>query len=200
MITAIQELEGQYRDALGNGPSRELKRNGMFPAVIYGKGKPNVNIALDLKEVSLRMHKPGFMSQLFNIQVGKDTFLALPYAVQLHPVTDTIEHIDFLHVAENSEIKVHVKFHFINQNKSLGIKRGGVLNILRREVELLCNPHNIPVSIDVDLGDMEIGQTIHMNDIVLPEGTKLAHSDNATVATLIGRADKEETAKEENEE
>lgn len=189
MSVAVQVLEGQYREVLGKGPSRELRRNGKIPAVIYGKGKKNVHVALDAKEMNTRYNKVGFTSQLFNIKVGKEAYLAIPFEIHTHPVTDMVEHIDFIHVDEKSEIKVHVKLHFINQDKSVGIKRGGVINIARREIEIVCKPQNIPTYIDVDLLNIDINQSIHINDIEMPEGVRFAGNENITIAAIVGRSD-----------
>ncbi|MBN9543362.1 MAG: 50S ribosomal protein L25/general stress protein Ctc [Alphaproteobacteria bacterium] len=195
MSVAVQVLDGQYREELGKGPSREIRRQGMVPAVIYGKNKENVHIALDSKEINTRYNKVGFTSQLFNIKVGKEAFLAIPFEIHTHPVTDNVEHVDFIHVDENSEVKVHVKLHFINSDKCIGIKRGGVINIARREVELVCKPQNIPTVVDIDLLNVDINHSVHINDIELPEGVKFAGSENITLAAVVGRGDdKEETA------
>ncbi|MBN8828531.1 MAG: 50S ribosomal protein L25/general stress protein Ctc [Sphingobacteriia bacterium] len=189
MSIAAQIIEGEYRTNLGKGSARELRRNKKVPAIIYGKNKENVNITLDAKEMTVRMHKSGFMAQLLNIKVGKETYLALPYEVQLHPVSDSIEHIDFIHVDEKSEVKVHVKIHYTNQDKTIGIKRGGVLNIVRREIELVCKAQNIPHFIEFDLSTLDIGSSIHINDIDLPAGTRFAGTENVTLVTIVGRVD-----------
>lgn len=194
MSVAVQILDGEYREVIGKGPSRELRRNGKVPAVIYGKEKENIHVALDAKEMNTRYNKVGFTSQLFNIKVGKEKFLAIPFEIQTHPVTDLVEHIDFIHVDEKSDVKVHVKLQFTNQDKCIGIKRGGVINIARREIEIICKPNNIPTFIEIDLTTLDIAHSLHINDLNLPKGVKYAGHDNATVAAIVGRTDDKEAS------
>ncbi|AZL15741.1 50S ribosomal protein L25/general stress protein Ctc [Rickettsiales endosymbiont of Stachyamoeba lipophora] len=192
MSTEIDTLAAELREEMGKGAARELRRNGMVPAIVYGHGKENINLAINEHEITLRSRKGGFMSKLLNIEVKGKKHLAIPYIVQYHPVTDKIEHMDFMFVSTDAEIKVHVPLHFINQDKSLGVKRGGVVNIVRREIELLCNPMTIPAQIDIDLADLNINNSIHMEDLKLPKGAKFAGHENITLVTIVGRGSEDE--------
>ncbi len=200
MKTAIQ-FDAEDRTEKGKGAARAARRGGRIPAIIYGKGMSNVDFSLEEKALKLEYLKGGFYSKIVTIKVGKDEFLALPKQLQLHPVTDRIEHADFLRVDEKSEINVWVPVRFINQERCVGIKRGGALNVVRHEVELVCNINNIPDAIEVDILDANIGDSKHISEITLPEGVRPAISDrDFTIATIAGRAKQAETAESEGEE
>jgi large subunit ribosomal protein L25 len=179
------------RDTVGKGSARSLRRQGMIPAIIYGKDKKEVLLALPQKELTVEHNKGTFMSQLIDLNVDGTSYKVVPRSVQLHPVTDVIEHADFSFVSPKEKVKVKVKINFINMDKCIGIKRGGLLNIEMREVELLCNSSNIPSKIDLDLLNMNIGASIHLSDLQLPEGSSFAlNRPELTVATLLGRGGK----------
>lgn len=186
-------LEAAERVAIGTGGARDLRRRNMVPGIIYGAGKPQVMIALPYKELNIEYHKNGFLSHMFDIKVGKHTYKALPKEIQVHPVTDEIEHIDFIHVNLDTKIKVHVTLHFINESKCAGIKAGGILNVARHDIELYCLPGDIPESIDVDIKDLAVGQSIHISDIVLPKNVETKLDPALTVVALVaGKTSSEE--------
>jgi large subunit ribosomal protein L25 len=183
-ITLIAEA----RPASGKGSARALRRAKRIPAIIYGKNQENVSISLDELELTKLHRKAGFTTKIFDISLNGKTYPTLPKVVQLHPVTDMIEHIDFMHVSADVEVKVLVRLHIINEDKSVGIKRGGVLNIVSRDIELICHPSAIPSGIDVDVATLNIGDSIHIQDLKLPEKVRPAsHDKNLTIATLVGR-------------
>ena len=184
-MSKTHSLEAAERVVTGTGGARELRRNSMVPAIIYGAGKPQVMISLPHKELTLEYHKKGFLSHMFDIKVGKHTYTALPKEIQLHPVTDEIEHMDFIHVDLENKMKVHVTLHFTNENKCPGIKSGGTLNIARHDIELYCLPSDIPESIDIDVQDLVIGQSIHISDITLPKNVETKLDPTLTVAALV---------------
>lgn len=191
-------LKAEERDSVGTGSARALRRNNTVPAIIYGAGKQQILCAVSQKEITMQYHKNGFMSHMFDIEVGKKKYRALPKSVQLHPVTDNILHVDFVHVDAKEKIKINVTLHFINEDKCPGIKQGGVLNIVRHDLEIYCLPSNIPESINIDVANLAIGQNIHVRDIALPEGVETKVDLDVTVAAMAsGKIAVEETPAEE---
>lgn len=197
-MSKIHVLEAEERTVLGTGGAREIRRNDKVPAIIYGAGKPQVMIALPYKEITMEYRKQGFLSHMFDIKVGKNKYRALPKAIQLHPVTDEIEHLDFIHVDLDHKIKVSVTVHFVNEAKCQAIKSGGILNIARHDIEVYCLPDNIPEAIEVDVEHLTIGQSIHISDIVLPKDVETKMDASITVAALVAaKVVVEETATED---
>jgi large subunit ribosomal protein L25 len=195
------ELDAQSRAEAGKGSARALRRDERIPAVIYGKGlKETASISLPKKELSMAFHKGGFFSKLVNIKVGDKVYHTIPRDVQLHPVSDQIEHADFLNVTSESRINVFVPVQFRNVERCAGIKRGGTLNIVRHDLELVTTPDNIPDDIVIDIKEANIGDSIHISMVDLPEGVTPAITDrDFTIATIAGRggkADKEDEAAE----
>jgi len=185
----IATLEATPRDRAGKGAARSLRREGKVPAVVYSKKGEVLSLALPLKELTLEYKRGRFRSRLVEIKLDNNqTVKALPKDVQFHPVTDVIEHVDFLRVEPGVAIRVQVPVHFAGQDKSVGIKRGGVLNVVRHEIEFVCKPESIPTHIDVNVMDMDIGDSMHIGDIKLPEGIVPVIKRNFTVATVAGRS------------
>ncbi|MAY63680.1 MAG: 50S ribosomal protein L25/general stress protein Ctc [Rhizobiales bacterium] len=183
------ELKAEARDRVGKGSARELRRNGMIPAVIYGDKKDPISIALPRKEVTLKVHSGGFMTTTATIDVNGEKVRVLPKDYQLDPVRDFVMHVDFLRVSAKTKVQVAIPVHFINEEKSPGIKRGGVLNVVRHEVELYCSAGSIPEALTADLTGLEIGDGIHISAIELPEGTSPVITDrDFTVATVAAPA------------
>ncbi len=188
----------------GKGDARALRRGGMVPVVVYGKDRANSHLAISEKEITLQYLKGGFFSKIVSVTVEGKTIFALPKDVQLHPVTDRIEHADLIQVDEKSKINVKVSVRFKNQDRCVGIKRGGVLNVVRHEVELVCSPNAIPKSIEIDLLSTNIGDSIHISHVGLPSGvTPAITSRDFTIATIAGRggsSDEEETKAEDKKD
>jgi large subunit ribosomal protein L25 len=191
------ELSGELRENVGTGNARDLRRNKMIPCIAYGSGQEQLLFALPEKEISLLHRKVGFLTTVLDIKIGNKDYKVIPYDVQLHPVTDVIEHIDFMHVSAKSTVKVHVKIRFINQEKSIGIKRGGVLNIVRRDIEISCHPSDIPQIIDVDLSELNIGRSLHISDLKLSDKVKSKLPATTTIASITGRGASTDTGEEE---
>jgi large subunit ribosomal protein L25 len=201
MSNASYELKAETRERVGKGSSRELRRNGLIPAVIYGDKKAPISIALSTKEVTQRIHAGGFMTTVATIDVNGEKISVLPKEYQLDPVRDFTMHVDFLRVSADSRVTVQVPVHFINEEKSPGIKIGGMLNIVRHEIELHCPANAIPDAITFDLDGLKIGDSIHISQVTLPKGTSPVIADrDFTVATIVGTAAaKEEEAVVEGE-
>jgi large subunit ribosomal protein L25 len=188
-MTEVLKFDAEKREKAGKGVARSLRREEKLPAVLYGKGLEPIKLALPKKEVTLSYKKGGFMRKLIELNVAGTTYQAVARDVQLHPVTDFIEHLDFLHVAPGSKVHVKVPVRLHNTDRCAGVKRGGILTMITREVELLCSPENIPARIDVDVLTLEIGHSVHINDVELPEGvTPYNKKLNETLVTITGRA------------
>jgi large subunit ribosomal protein L25 len=197
------ELKAEARDRVGKGSARELRRNGMIPAVIYGDKQPPVSIALPYKEVTMKIHDGGFMTTIATIDVDGKKIRVLPKDYQLDPVRDFTMHVDFLRISKHTKVTVDVPMHFINEEESPGIKRGGVLNIVRHAVEVYCPADSIPEAFIGDLTGLDLGDGIHISDITLPEGIELTITDRdftiATIAAPAGLKSEEEEAAEAEE-
>lgn len=194
MTTATATLEADNRTDAGKGAARALRRDGKTPAVLYGKGHEPVHLALSANELRKQYNKGRFQSRIVELKLGGKAIKALPRDVQCHPVTDAIEHVDFLKVDDNTTIRVEVPVKFIGMEKSKGLKLGGVLNIVRHSVEFICKPDAIPSAIEINIQDLAIGDSVHIDDIKLPDGVTPAIRRNFTVATIAGRAKAEASA------
>ncbi|TNM63003.1 50S ribosomal protein L25/general stress protein Ctc [Aliirhizobium smilacinae] len=182
------ELKAEARERVGKGSSRELRRNGFIPAVIYGDKQAPISIVLNTNEVTKRIHAGGFMTTVATIDVDGKKITVLPKDYQLDPVRDFTLHVDFLRVSGNTEVTVDVPVHFVNEDKS-AIKQGGVLNIVRHTVEFLCPANAIPEFITVDLDGAKIGDSIHISAVKLPKGVRAVITDrDFTIATLVAPA------------
>lgn len=197
MSHASYELKAEARERVGKGSSRELRRNGLIPAVIYGDKQAPLAIALSTNEVTKRIHAGGFMTTVATIDVNGQKIQVLPKDYQLDPVRDFTMHVDFLRVSGNTEVTVDVPVHFVNEEKS-AIKIGGVLNIVRHTVEFHCPANDIPEFITVDLTGAKIGDSIHISAVTLPKGVRPVITDrDFTIATIVAPAAGVEEATEE---
>lgn len=185
----MTELLVQERDRVGTGASRELRRKGLIPGNLYGKKEGNISLSLAENEVTRLYRKPGFSSTVITLTMGDKSFKVLPRSVDLHPLTDLVRHIDFLYVNEGMQ-KVMVPLLFVGKDKSVGLKRGGFLNIIKRKVELFCPSDNIPVNLTVDVEKMHVGSTLKMSHLVLPEGCSLVSKRDLVLASITGRGGK----------
>lgn len=178
-------ITAELRDRAGKGTARATRRAGNVPAVIYGGKKDPVMISLNAKEIEALSRKAGFTTKLIEVKVGKDTHQVLARDAQRHPVSELLEHVDFMRVDPKTRIRVAVPVKFVNSDKSPGIKRGGVLNIVMHSIELWAAATNIPAAVLLDLTGLEINDGIHSASIKLPEGAKLVHDgEDFTIATI----------------
>lgn len=190
------ELLATTRTDHGKGSARSLRREGKIPAILYGKGQQPISIALFLKEVTMEYTRGRFRSRLITIKLDdKQTVQALPKDLQFNPVTDVIEHVDFIKVEKGTQLRVMVPVKFSGQEKAMGLKRGGVLNIVRHEIEFFCAPDSIPSHIEINIQALDIGASVHIKDVELPKGVTPAIKRNFTIATIAGRRKDEEEAK-----
>ncbi|BCH63360.1 50S ribosomal protein L25 [Agrobacterium vitis] len=200
MSHASYELKAETRERVGKGSSRELRRNGLIPAVIYGDKQAPIAITLNTNEVTKRIHAGGFMTTVATIEVNGEKIRVLPKDYQLDPVRDFTMHIDFLRVSANSQVTVAVPVRFVNEDKS-AVKTGAVLNIVRHDVELQVPANNIPEAITFDLEGLKIGDSVHISAVQLPSGVTPVITDrDFTIATLVAPdvdvADEEEATEE----
>jgi large subunit ribosomal protein L25 len=201
------EFKAEARSQVGKGSARAARRAGLLPAVIYGNKQPAVPITINANKWRQLMNKPGIYSQLMNIEVNSEKYFVLPRDIQQHPVSEEAEHVDFLRVTKNATVAVGINVEFINEDKCTGLKLGGVLNVVRAQVELNCPAISIPEKITVDLEGLNVGHTIHISAIKLPEGCTPTITDrDFTVATIaaprggLGDSEEEDSTEEETED
>ena len=196
------ELKTNIRTSVGNGPARALRRNKQIPAVLYGRGTETVLLSVDISDLE-QVLKESTVSQLLLklvIQNGETyTKTAMIKELQTHPVSRDFLHIDFYEIAMERKIKVNVPV--ITKGKAKGVELGGMLQIIRRELEVLCLPLEIPESIEIDITDLEIGDAVHVNEISLEGDAEIQADVNFTVLTILSpKAAEEEEVSEEEEE
>ena len=181
----ISNLAAQSRSRVGKGASRAIRRAGRVPGVIYGPGQEPVAVSLDPRELSRLMASSGFFAKLVDVAVEGANYRTLPREVQYHPVSDAPLHVDFMLVAAGSRVTVTVPVTFINHERSGGLRRGGILNIVRHGVEVSCDVEGIPARLVVDLDGLNIGDSIHISAVTLPEGVRVTTTErDFTIATI----------------
>jgi large subunit ribosomal protein L25 len=179
-------LPAEARERAGKGASRALRREGRTPAVIYGGKEEPTMIHVELKELVRKLGTGHFMNSIVIIEIGGQTVRTLPKDVAFHPVTDRPTHVDFLRLTGDSKVEVSVPVVFVNEEASPGLKKGGVLNIVRHELELLCPNADIPEEIEVDVTGKDLGDSIHISDVTLPAGVTSVITDrDFTIATVV---------------
>ena len=179
-------LSAELRERAGKGASRALRNAGRVPAVIYGNNEDPAAIHIEEKMLLKALHTGHFMNSVVMIEVGGKQVRTLPKDVAFHPVTDRPLHADFLRIGEHSEVHVDVPVHFTDEDASPGMKRGAVLNIVRHELELVCDAALIPDEITISLKGLEVGASIHISHVTLPAGARSAITDrDFTIATLV---------------
>lgn len=198
-MAEVHTLTAEKRERAGKGGARATRREGRVPAVLYGDGKEPAMISVDPRALSIELHKTGFFATLFDLKIDGETTRVLPRGIQLDPVSDKPIHVDFMRVGAHSRVHVQIPVVFRNEPLSPGLKRGGVLNIVRHEIEMICAPDVIPQELVVDLTGLEIGDSVHISAIKLPEGVRPAITGrDFTVATIAAptavKAEAEEAA------
>ena len=179
-------LSAETRDRAGKGASRALRREGRVPAVIYGGNEEPVTIHLEEKALVKALGTGHFFNSIVELTVGGATLRTLPKDVAFHPVNDRPLHADFLRLAKDAVVHVNVPVVFANEAASPGLKKGGVLNIVRHELELVCAPDAIPDDIVIDVTGREVGDSIHISHVALPAGVTSAITDrDYTIATIV---------------
>lgn len=197
-------IAAQMREHVGKGSARAARRAGLVPAVVYGGERGPATITVSLRELDTLRHAGGFTNSLFELVADGKKQQVLPREVQLDPVTDRPIHVDFLRVEKDSSVTIMVPVVWIGEDESPGLTRGGVLNVVRHEIELLCQAAAIPSAIEVSVAGLEIGEGIHISGIDLPEGSELTIKDRdftvvtiAAPSALVSERDEEEEGEEE---
>ncbi|GLT00601.1 50S ribosomal protein L25 [Sphingobium jiangsuense] len=197
-------LSAEVRERAGKGASRALRREGRVPAVIYGNNEEPTLVHVEEKLLNKLLGTGHFFNSVVMVEVNGKAVRTLPKDVEFHPVTDRPLHADFLRVGEHTTVSVNVPVVFANEAASPGLKRGGVLNIVRHEVELICDAAEIPDDLVVDLTGFEVGDSIHISAVKLPKGAKTAIDDrDFTLATIVApsslKSEEGDTTKTEGE-
>ena len=179
-------LPAELRERAGKGASRELRRQGRVPAVIYGGKEEPTAIHIEERVLRRQLGTGHFMNSIVMVEVSGKPVRAIPKDVAMHPVTDRPLHVDFLRLSKDSKIQVAVPVVFVNEEASPGLKKGGVLNVVRHELELVCESDKIPDEISLDVTGLDIGDSIHISHVTLPEGSVSAITDrDFTIATVV---------------
>jgi large subunit ribosomal protein L25 len=202
-MSDVVSLVADVRGRAGKGGAREQRRAGRIPAVIYGNNQEPMLIAIDGTELYKHLRRPGFLSHVFEINLGGVKERVLPRQVQHDPVSGKPLHVDFMRFSETTTFHVQVEVKFENEAKSPGLKKGGVLNIVHHTLDLVCMPDAIPESIIVDLTGLDLGDVIHADSLNLPAGVELGEADpEETIASIAAPSTAEaaeETVEEEGE-
>ncbi|MCP4933332.1 MAG: 50S ribosomal protein L25/general stress protein Ctc [bacterium] len=192
-MAETSELNATPRETGGKGAARAIRREGRVPAVIYGDKKDPESISLDFVDILKALHTGTFLSTVFKINVeGSGQSRVIPRDIQVDPIKDFPMHVDFLRIAKDAQLVVEIAVHFIGEEESPGMKRGGVLNIVRHEIEVSAPADAIPESIEADISELDIGDTLHASALKLPKGVVLTITDrDFTVASLAGQVAEE---------
>ena len=188
-------LNVEKREKIGSGGARATRNSGLIPGVLYGGKRGSIPIEINAKDVELAIRSGKFLSHMVELNHQGEKQPVIPRAIQFHPVTDKPIHVDLYRVEENAEIAIDVVVHFKNHEASPGLKRGGALNVVRHTIKLKCKANKIPEEIVIDLTGRDIGDSIHISSIQLPDGARpVIRVRDFTVATIVGRkAETEET-------
>jgi len=191
----------ELRERVGTGGSRAARREGLVPGVLYGGGEDPVAISLKRNEVLKAIETGHFLSSTATLVHKGEKQMVIPQAIQMHPVSDQPMHVDLFRVSRDQKIKVEVQVHFIGEEVSPGLKKGGTLNVVRHTVELLVPAGNIPESLEADVSELEVGDNVKISDIKLPGDAEPTITDrDFTIAMIAGRTATTETTTEEGEE
>ncbi len=189
------QLKAEKREKLGSLEARRIKLAGKIPAIIYSKNG-NINISVDKREFETEYFKGNIQTRVAEVEISGKKIKVIAHKIDVDPVSDKPIHIDLLNCDETKQIKAKPKLIFINQDKSAGIKKGGILHVVMRKVEVVCADANkIPDKIEIDVAPLHIGSKIRSNDIILPAGSTLSRKDNFLLASIIGRGKSEDEVK-----
>ncbi len=200
-MAEISIIAAERRERAGKGPARAIRRAGRVPGVVYGSSQDPSLVTLDPRELDRALRTGAFLATVYDLKLGQDKERVLPRDVQFDPVTDRPLHVDFMRVAATTRVTVQIPVNFLNDEESPGLKRGGLLNVVRHEIEMSCLADAIPPGVEVDLTGLEIGDSVHISMITLPEGVAPTITDrDFTVATIAAPTVVQEEVAEEGEE
>lgn len=183
-MSAVRELKASARERVGKGGAREVRRQGRVPAVIYGAGADNATISLDANQMRQLIFAGHFLTSVFEIDVDGSKTRVIPREYQLDPVKDLPLHVDFLRVAAGQTLNVEVPVHFVGHDEAPGLKRGGTLNIVRHSIELVVPTDAMPDAIEADISGLDIGDSLHISAVKLPDGVRSVIDRDFTIATV----------------
>jgi large subunit ribosomal protein L25 len=166
-MASVKQMKAVARSRAGKGAARADRRAGRVPGVIYGDGKPPLNISVDHGDLKQRIYAGRFLTTIYELDIDGTKERVIPRDFQLDPVQDLPVHVDFLRLGEGAQIRVRIPVHVINADQAPGVKRGGTVNIVTHAVEVVCSPEHIPESIDVDISGLEISYSKHLNEVAL---------------------------------
>jgi large subunit ribosomal protein L25 len=184
-MASAKQLKATARSRAGKGAARAERRAGRVPGVIYGDGKPPLNISVDHAELKQRIYAGRFLTTIYELQVDGATHRVIPRDFQLDPVKDLPVHVDFLRLGEGAQIRVRIPVHVINTDQSPGVKRGGTVNIVAHAVEVVCSADEIPEAINVDVSGLEINYSKHLDEIALPPRVRVVGRADQTLVTIV---------------
>ena len=199
-MSGTVELKAEMREKVGKGAARATRRAGLVPAVIYGDKKDPRAISLTIRDVEKQLESGHFMNTVYEINVGGEKARVIPRDYQLHPVKDVPMHIDFLRVSKGARVEVAIPVIFANEEDSPGLRRGGVLNIVRHEIEVSAPADALPTEIEIDLTGLDLGDSLHISAVSLPKGVEPTITDrDFTIATIAAPAGLKSEEGEEEE-
>ncbi|WP_373475719.1 50S ribosomal protein L25/general stress protein Ctc [Sphingorhabdus sp.] len=179
-------LSAETRERAGKGASRDLRRQNRIPAVIYGNKQEPELIHVEEKALVKLLMTGHFSNSVVEIELGGKKQITIPKDVAFHPVSDRPTHVDFLRIVKGAKVDVEVPVIFVNEDASPGLKRGGVLNVVRHELELICDNDKIPDDIQIDVTGFDVGDSIHISNVKLPAGSESKITDrDFTIATIV---------------
>jgi large subunit ribosomal protein L25 len=182
----VQELKVEAREGTGKGPSYQTRAKGFVPGVLYGGKAAPENVAVERHALERQVETGNFLTTLYMLDIAGKKQRVIPRAVQVDPVSDRPVHVDFMRLDEGAKVKLNIPVRFKNQSESPGLKKGGVLNIIRHDIEMLCPADSIPDSVEVDLAGLDIHGTVHISNIKLPDGVKpLIRERDFTIASIV---------------
>jgi large subunit ribosomal protein L25 len=191
-MAEAMELKAWARGRSGKGGARTVRREGRIPGIVYGDAREPESIAVDYRTIHQQLHTGHFQSTIYVLDLEGKKTRVIPRAVQLDPIRDFPIHVDFLRLGKDAQVTVDVPVRFLNEAASPGLKRGGVLNIVRHEIAVRCPADAIPDHFEIDLTGLEIGDSIHISAVKLPEGVRPTITGrDFTVATIVGRSAEE---------
>jgi large subunit ribosomal protein L25 len=184
-------IEAEARSDVGKGASRRLRRAGKIPAVLYGAGEQPMSLTTDHDSLMHQLEHEAFFSHILTLKVDGKEYQAVLKDLQRHPAKPLVMHADFLRVSEKDKLRMHVPLHFVNDDVAPGAKKGGVVNHVMNEVEVVCLAKDLPEFIEADLANVDLGESVHLSDLKLPAGVELVellHGEehDLPVATIVG--------------
>ena len=185
-MAQVQELKVETREGRGKGPSYQARQKGLIPGIVYGGKDQPQTVNVDFRTLERHIEKGAFLTTLFMLDIGGKKPRVIPRQLQLDPVSDRPVHVDFMRLAEGSRVRLEIPVHFKGQGESPGLKKGGVLNIVRHEMEISCPADSIPNEILIDVAALDLNESIHIEDVTLPDGVKpIIKGRDFTICSIV---------------